>query len=108
MILAIFWQKNCTKKTLKICQFAIEKTGKILYNYFGYYFITQIISTIFGVLMVFVADSPLMEKIGEFISAHPVAFIHILLCTSIVFAAAISFVFFYITRRIMTKKLNLE
>lgn len=76
--------------------------------YFGYYFITQIIGTVLGVAFTYMATTPVMDRIAEFISAHPIAFIHIILCAAIIFAAAISFVFFYITRRIMTKKLNLE
>ncbi|MBE6761098.1 MAG: hypothetical protein E7551_02310 [Ruminococcaceae bacterium] len=76
--------------------------------YFGYYFITQIIGTVLGVLLTVFATSPVMEKIGEFIEAHTTSFIHILLCSVIIIEVVISFVFFHITRKIMTKKLNLE
>ncbi|MBO5231734.1 MAG: hypothetical protein J6B88_03850 [Clostridia bacterium] len=89
----------------------ISKKNKILCAvgvYFAYYFVTQILGTVFGIVLTSIADSPLMEKIGDFIIVHPLASIHIVFCAIIVVEAVISFVLFQITRKIMTKKLNLE
>lgn len=76
--------------------------------YIGYYFITQILGTIFMVVMTFIATTPFMEAIIEFATNHTYAFVHIILCVLIIFTAVISLVCFIITRYIMTKKLNLE
>ena len=76
--------------------------------YIGYYFITQILGTIFMVVMTFLATTPFMEAIARFAVDHTYAFIHIILCILIVFTAVMSLVCFIITRHVMTKKLNLE
>ena len=76
--------------------------------YIGYYFITQILGTIFMVVMTFFATTPFMEAIARFAVDHTYAFIHIILCILIVLTAVMSLVCFIITRHIMTKKLNLE
>ncbi len=76
--------------------------------YIGYYFITQILGTIFIVIMTFLATTPLLTAIAQFAANHTYAFIHIILCILIVLTAVMALVCFVITRHIMTKKLNLE
>ena len=76
--------------------------------YIGYYFITQILATIFGVVLTVIANTPFMKVISQFAENHTYAFVHIIFCVLIVLAAVMSFVCFIITRHIMTKKLNLE
>jgi hypothetical protein len=76
--------------------------------YFAYYFVSQIIGTIFGIVFTVLADTTLIGIIVEFAGRHPFAFIHIILCLFIVITAVVSFIFFLVTRSIMTKKLNLE
>ena len=76
--------------------------------YIGYYFITQILGTIFMVVITFLASTPFMKAIAQFAVNHTYAFIHIILCILIVLTAVMALVCFAITRHIMTKKLNLE
>ena len=76
--------------------------------YFAYYVATQILGTV--VLMIFtgVFDARWLEALGEWISEHGYAFLHILLCGSALISLIWGTVCFFISRHIMQKKLNLE
>ena len=78
--------------------------------YFGYYVITQIFGTI---LVIFVSLQPqwlidLMQSITDFAANHPYAFIHYFIWCITLFYGVLSVVFFFISRYIITNKLNLE
>lgn len=73
--------------------------------FFGLYFIGQILGTI---LVIVVAVNPLlMNQLTEWIAYHVTAFYHIFLCGGIVYFAVLGTVFFLITRRLMSRRLNL-
>ena len=76
--------------------------------YFVYYIITQIISAIFSIIFIFLADTPAMEILGEYITLHPYVTIHTVLCGLILLTGVFSLIYFIVVRFIITKKLNLE
>ncbi len=76
--------------------------------YFIYYFITQILGTIFILTISWLDSSGLLREIGYFVSNHPYAFVHIFFCAFIILFALLSAVFYFISHRIMKNKLNLE
>ena len=76
--------------------------------YFIYYVATQIISTVGIMTIVILGESGALDGIGQWIEYHPLESIHAGLCIGLVIVAAISAVFWFITQKIMTKKLNLE
>jgi len=76
--------------------------------YFIYYVATQIISTVGIMTIAILGESGALDGIGQWIEYHPLESIHAGLCIGLVIVAAISAVFWFITQKIMTKKLNLE
>ena len=76
--------------------------------YFIYYIATQIISTIFTIIIMVLAMSNAFDDIFEWFSAHSIFAIHIYLCCMIIVFAILSVVFWIVTHTIMSKKLNLE
>lgn len=76
--------------------------------YFGYYFATQIISTVIMSVIVASYEYLHLEKIFEYISAHPFSSAHIIIWCMILGVLIISSVYFLITRYVLNKKLNLE
>lgn len=87
----------------------LAKKRKVLLAFgafFGLYFIGQILGTI---LVIVVAVNPLlMNQLTEWIAYHVTAFYHILLCGEIIWLTVLGTVFFFLTRHIMSKKLNLS
>ena len=86
----------------------LAKKRKILLAfgvYFGIYVVKQIIATVF--IATAAVNYVFFESISEWISDNGIAFIHILLCGSIVFYAVLSLVYFLINKYLMSKKLNL-
>ncbi len=78
--------------------------------YFGYYIITQIFGT---VLVILISLQPqwlidLMQSVTDFVEYHPYAFVHYFIWCITLFYGVLSFVFFFISRYIITNKLNLE
>jgi hypothetical protein len=76
--------------------------------YFIYYIITQITSTIFTIIITMVSMSDALVKTVEWIANYPIPAMHILFGVSVIISAAITALFWFVTQRIMTKKLNLE
>lgn len=76
--------------------------------YFIFYVVTQVLSTISMILIVFLQETDLFQNIMKYIGDHPFATIHIALCGLLVLAAVLGVIYFFVTRRIITKKLNLE
>ena len=76
--------------------------------YYIYTLIVQALSTIGSAFITLLGTMGAFENLGAFISAHPSLSIHGVMWILIIFTAAVSFVFYLITLKIMTKKLNLE
>ncbi|MBR4073168.1 MAG: hypothetical protein IKK24_04415 [Clostridia bacterium] len=76
--------------------------------YFAYYIATQIIGTVVVILVMVLEKTLALEKIAQFIARHPFASAHIIICGVILIFSALSAVFFFVNKSIMTKKLNLE
>jgi len=73
--------------------------------YFGIYVLSQIIGTVFAV---YISLNPeLFETLGEWIEANTEAFFHIVFCIGIVLDVIMTGVYFFFTRLLMTRKLNL-
>lgn len=75
--------------------------------YFGYYYICQIIASVFTGLMAAFGESS-AEQILEQTGVFPYAQIHSLFCYGVLGTILIGMVYFAICHRIMTQKLNLE
>lgn len=75
--------------------------------YFGYYYICQIIASIFTGLMAAFGENA-MDQMFEQAVTFPYGQIHSLFCYGILGTALIGMVYFVICHRIMTRKLNLE
>ena len=76
--------------------------------YYAQYVVTQILSTIFVVVFAALSYSSLFEAISEFIVHNTIEAIHIMFCMSILFALIIGTVYFFITKLIIRRRLNLE
>lgn len=76
--------------------------------YFVYYLITQVISTILLIVFTVLVPENLFEQLLEFITLHPYATVHIVLCGLTVLAGVFAVIYFVVTRTIINKKLNLE
>ena len=76
--------------------------------YFVFYIATQILATVFTVVLAVLGMTEALNGIGEWIAYHPMATIHIYLCGIAVLTAAMSVLFWIVTQKIMTNKLNLE
>lgn len=75
--------------------------------YFAYYFVCQILGTILGVVFIILGEAGVFDNI-TFPDMHPYAFIHIMLCGALVIYSLIALLYYYITHRIISKRLNLE
>ncbi len=76
--------------------------------YFGYYLITQTISTI-GILIInALYYTELWNKFTTWIDWHPYAFAHSFMGVVITVSLVLGFVYYIISRKIITNRLNLE
>lgn len=86
-----------------------HRIGKAVGVYFIYYYAMQAITSILATLGgYYVTDSFFNDSLAETTIESTIMLIHIVLCGAILISAAISLVFWLVTRYIMTKKLNLE
>lgn len=76
--------------------------------YFIYYVGTQVLSTILSILFAIFSMTPLIDALFTWAFLFPVLAIHIYLGVFLLFSAGLVALFFFITHRIMTKRLNLE
>ena len=78
--------------------------------YFGFYILSQILSTVFTIVLAIFpnAFAGWVADIGIFAEAHPYAFGHIMFITMIVISSAFTALYFFVTHLIIRKKLNLE
>lgn len=95
-----------------ICIGQLAKKNRIVAAfgaYFGYYVITQVIGTIFLVLIM--TCEPFRTFISDFINIfenNEIGLIHFALTSVTVLFAALSSLYLFISHRIMTRRLNLE
>lgn len=75
--------------------------------YFIYYFITQILGTIF-IIVFAVFSERIVEVVGKFVAKHSFASIHLGLIGAILLTVILGTVYYIIIHYIMSKKLNLE
>lgn len=94
-----------------LCIGQIAKKNRILLSigvYFGYYMITQFLSTIFIIIFTVLETAGALTPIYDFVSAHPWASGHMMFWGLIVLDAVLALVYWLICRFILRKKLNLE
>lgn len=73
--------------------------------YFGIYVAKQIFGTFIVIFVMLNLD--FLNKVGDWIGANPIPFIHIFLAVNILLTSLFALVYFLITKTIMSKKLNL-
>ncbi len=76
--------------------------------YFGHYMIVQVLSVVCTLLFLVLVEVGAFNWLGGLFGKYPFAMIHVLLCIAIVITAAITGVYYFVTHRVMSKKLNLE
>lgn len=76
--------------------------------YFIYYVATQVISTVLSIIFMVLGMSGALDQLTVWMENNFTTTIHIYLWIAIVIYAVMSAVFYFITHRIMSKKLNLE
>ncbi len=83
-----------------------SRVAKAVLVYYIYYIICQV----FGTILIAILDqnSQIFAAIGKFAFDHPYGFVHILLLSVLVIEGALGVLYFFITHRIMHKKLNVE
>lgn len=77
-------------------------------TYFIYYMASQALGTVVVMIIVALGSSGVLDNIMIWTDYHYVATRHIYFCTSILVSAALSAAFYFVTLRVMNKKLNLE
>ena len=94
-----------------ICIGQLTKKNRVLAAfgaYLGYYFITQILGTVFMIVMSVIMNTRFMEDIVEFVLNHIELTLHIAIIGSAVFGLLLAALYYFIVHRIMSRKLNLE
>lgn len=81
---------------------------KAIGAYFVYYIITQIASTVFTIIFTVLGMNDALEGLIEWVAYHPIATMHLYFCGTILLNGGLAALFWFITHRIMTNKLNLE
>lgn len=76
--------------------------------YFAYYYLCQILSTIFGVVVATLEEMGSLQPWYDWLDKHPVASVHVVLAGCILLAALQGLICFAICHRTISKKLNLE
>ena len=76
--------------------------------YFGYYFATQMLGTIF--IIVVTVNNSFFEKIYNYIvlNLSGYAFLHIILCSALIFELLLGCLYYAVSHHMIKKKLNLE
>ncbi len=109
VILSIFTNLLLYYACITIGQLA--KKNRVLMSfvtYFIYYIITQIIGTIFIVFTMIFSIQLESLAIWFFETFTPYQIVHMGLCAGIIFSSVIAVVYFFISKIIIRKKLNLE
>lgn len=94
-----------------LCIGQLAKKNRILLSvgaYFGYYIITQVLGTVFIIVFTVLESARALDPIYEYVGAHPLTSVHIILWLCVVFCALLALVYWLICQWILRKKLNLE
>ena len=76
--------------------------------YFAYYLITQMLNTIFSIVSAIAGSFHFLQLVLAFIESNTAAAMHIYFCGVIIANCITATIFWIVTQKIMTKKLNLE
>ena len=76
--------------------------------YFGYYLLTQLLGTIFILVLPSISQNIPWSEISRWIVNHPFATFHIGFCALIIFYLVLCFLYYFITQLVIKRKLNLE
>lgn len=76
--------------------------------FFAYYLIIQVLSTVLIIIVNVFYEQLRIDDLMVFLDAHPTFTIHLVLLGFIVISALLNLLYFAITKRSITKKLNLE
>ena len=76
--------------------------------YFVYYVITQVVATVFIIVFMLLGTTGIFDVMVAWMGTHLAASMHIAFCLGICGYAALALVAYFVTHRVMTKKLNLE
>ena len=85
-----------------------NRVGAAVGVFFLYYFIIQVLGTIFIVVVNNYWKELGLDKLFDYLSEHPITTGHIVLCGIIVVSALFSLLYYTITKKTITNKLNLE
>lgn len=77
-------------------------------TYFIYYIITQIVGTIFIIIGATFEHNGVMNDILDIFFTNPQGWAHVIFATVIAFLTVLCVVFYFVSRYIMNRKLNLE
>ncbi len=77
-------------------------------TYLVYYIIVQVLMTIAVIVFMVLLLSGSLDNVFENIANNPFTWAHCGMCVGLIGSAALSWLYYYVTVRIMTKKLNLE
>jgi len=94
-----------------ICLGQLSRKNRILSAvaaYFLYYVIAQVLSSLFSLAMLLLANTSVSYAVFEFMDAHPFATIHLSMLFSLLICIVFSGVFYLICHHVIHKKLNLE
>lgn len=76
--------------------------------YFGFYLISQVLSTVLSVVIVILGEAGVLDSLTELFKEHTLVSVHIALCALIVLSALLALVYWLICHTILRKRLNLE
>ena len=76
--------------------------------YFGFYAVSQVVSTVLTVVFAIMGEQGVWDGILEQIAKNPITFVHLLLCGTVVLTVLLNLVYFWICHWVIHKKLNLE
>lgn len=76
--------------------------------YFGYYFISQVINTVFVIMAMILERSGFFIYLINHLPYQPFSPVHLFFCLLILYNAFLGFIYYIITKKVITKRLNLE
>ena len=76
--------------------------------YFIYYSASQTVLTILMIMLTVFASSAMFATFFNWLAVNPIPALHLLFCSMIAIYGGLSALFWFVTRKIMNKKLNLE
>ena len=76
--------------------------------YFVYYVASQVLATIFTIVLTIMGMTEALNEVILWVAYHPMATMHIYMWLMVILSAGLAALFWLVTRKIMSKKLNLE